>query len=53
MLGPGLRADWNVGQSYGLNEVLMTVVRMSLMAGLTLEEKKICCFLISLIMPIS
>lgn len=35
MLRPGIRADWNGGQNYGLNEVVMTFVRMSLMAGLT------------------
>jgi hypothetical protein len=38
MLGPGLRADWNGGKNYGPNEVVMTVARMSLMAGLTLEN---------------
>ena len=38
MLGPGLRADWNGGKKYGLNVVVMTVVRMSLMSGLTLVQ---------------
>ena len=38
MLVSRLRADWNVGQSYGLNEVVMTVVRMSLLADLTVEK---------------
>jgi hypothetical protein len=38
MLGPGLRTDWNGGKMSGLNDVVMTVVRMFLMAGLTLEK---------------